>query len=124
MPNKPTTLRESELESVLVSLFAIHQTKDPDNIVRECMESVLKTYTDRVLTSHNTELLQKIEGLRLEIDPLSVNKRGHHTNGAHRKIRYNRALDDIINLINQENETSVSHISFREDKYPRAGDLI
>lgn len=37
-----------ERESALVSLFAIHKTGDPDEIVREAMDSVLDTYGKRV----------------------------------------------------------------------------
>lgn len=104
MPNKPTTLRESLLKE-FDQLFVEAKNHRGGRFVREeaeKLESFIVSAIDKFLTSHNTELLQKIEGLRLEIDPLSVNKRGHHTNGAHRKIRYNRALDDIIKIINQD----------------------
>lgn len=46
-------------------------------------------------------LEKELEGEILEIDPKSVNKRGHHTNGAHRKIRYNKALNLAINKIRE-----------------------
>lgn len=90
MPNKPTTLREKIYEILKWSFEVSNERNIAEHKLNE------------LLISHSTELISKIEGLRLEIDPLSVNKRGHHTNGAHRKIRYNRALDDVIKLINQE----------------------
>ena len=52
-----------------------------------------------MLSQQKKELRDKIESLRKEIDPASVNKRGHHTNGAHRRIKYNNALDDILKLL-------------------------
>lgn len=103
MPNKPTTLREEFDNKFELTRHGIVEKRPSylGNNYHDDFNIVADWWLDKFST-HSTELLSKIEGLRLEIDPLSVNKRGHHTNGAHRKIRYNRALDDVIKLINQE----------------------
>lgn len=37
-----------EMNHALVSLFGVHQTGDPDDVVRSAFESILKTYTERI----------------------------------------------------------------------------
>ena len=49
---------EKDREHALVSIFAIHQTKDPENVIRESMETVLKVHDRRILTA----LLEKYAG--------------------------------------------------------------
>lgn len=47
MNNSIKTILERELESALVSIVAIGQTKDPIEIQKEAMESVLNTFQAR-----------------------------------------------------------------------------
>lgn len=51
---------EREKEHALVSLFAIHQTKDPENIIRESMGNVLSTYTERVREAAKEEERERV----------------------------------------------------------------
>ena len=63
------------------------------------------------------EMVEKIvEDLKKEI-PTYLNKRGHHTNSAHRKIKYNQALNDVKEALqaltkpnNLLEETAKDHI--------------
>ena len=60
----------------------------------EFLEKLL-TQTLQAERQKRDEMVEKIvEELRKEI-PTYLNKRGHHTNSAHRKIKYNQALDDV-----------------------------
>lgn len=62
----PVSLGWAEEESALVSLFAIHKTDDPDEVVRESMARVLNAYTKRIL---RTKLAEQKTGMK-EVDTL------------------------------------------------------
>lgn len=47
-----------------------------------------------VITSDRLSIVEMIEGMKKEV-PTYLNKRGHHTNSAHRIIKYNQALIDV-----------------------------
>lgn len=99
MPNKPTTLREWEKEfdeKFVVKSNAgtgLLRYTDADKI-----KSFLNSAIDKCLTSHNTELLQKIEGLRKVFDPETAEGMYHDFVAVD---GYNQALDEVISLINQ-----------------------
>ena len=54
------------------------------------------------MTDYHNHIVEKIEGMKLEI-PEYRNKRGHHTNSAHRKIRHNKALQMVQSLLQDTN---------------------
>lgn len=70
----------------------------------------IATTEDLLLSRHKDtiELLEaiikEVEGMKVEIDETRVNKRGHHTNGVHRQIRHNKALDGVLTKLKSEIE--------------------
>lgn len=66
----------------------------------DCREDV-KRLIRQTLSKQKSSLVELIGGLKKEI-PTYVNKRGHHTNSAHRKIKYNQALDDVLALLKRD----------------------
>lgn len=99
MPNKSTTLRE-EIRTRLTYATGEYIFDDLDRVCDSIID---------FLTSHNTELLQKIEGMRKDVEPLE-NLEGIKLNdvGIKRFVtvscdhRQNAVLDKVINLIKQE----------------------
>lgn len=57
---------------------------------------------ERLATDYHNHIVEKIEGMKLEI-PEYRNKRGHHTNSAHMKIRHNKALQMVQSLLQDTN---------------------
>jgi hypothetical protein len=49
MTNILDTIKEQEKdrESALVSIFAVHQTKDPENVIRESIKRILDVHDKR-----------------------------------------------------------------------------
>lgn len=92
--NKPTTLRELKEEFWKKVKFV-----NPQDITSEDVGIVSDGNVDwlieKVLTSHNTELIKKIEGLK-ENNTIAYD---YGSDGAY---CYEKALDEVINLINQE----------------------
>ncbi len=112
MPNKPTTLREFEekfrkqFRELLISLSDITTNNDTSRPLKgdiyfdgiETEQWILNFFLSH-LTSHNTELLRKIEGLRKD---RTYDKKDSVWDT--HKIAFNQALDQVINIINQEKD--------------------
>ncbi len=73
-----------------------------DNLIKVSTKFELRNWLKQALTTYGNarveEIIKIAEGMKQEI-PTYLNKRGHHTNSAHRKIKYNQALTDLIKTI-------------------------
>lgn len=93
MPNKPTTLRELEKEFEDNCPW-LASTYEEDAKNRKWVWEFFVSY----LTSHSTELISKIEGMKKQ-EWLS---NGAMTLPAPGNMQFNQALDQVISFINQE----------------------
>ena len=78
-------------------LDEIDKTRFPDNFTPTQIDII-----EQSLTDYHNHIVEKIEGMKLEI-PEYRNKRGHHTNSAHMKIRHNKALQMVQSLLQDTN---------------------
>lgn len=88
------------------------ENKNCDSIGRwagcdDCEENIElrdehRKFIEQVLTDYHNHIVEKIEGMKLEI-PEYRNKRGHHTNSAHMKIRHNKALQMVQSFLQDTN---------------------
>lgn len=62
----------------------------------------VRNFIQQSLTDYHNHIVEKIEGMKLEI-PEYRNKRGHHTTSAHMKIRHNKALQMVQSLLQDTN---------------------
>jgi folylpolyglutamate synthase/dihydropteroate synthase len=94
------TMKWNEKESALIAIFAIHQTKDTDDVIRNAMKSILDTYTERVKQDTIQSLKERIEILTKE----QLDKNDPDNYGACYAIGgWNHALQTVINLLDKEN---------------------
>ena len=90
MPNKPTTLREEFKKELAESL----RDRTPDEIANWWLNK---------FSSHSTELLSKIEGMRrADAFATSFVRTSTDYQRLGEQMGYNQALDQVISLINQE----------------------
>lgn len=113
MPNKPTTLREfrEKLNNAHITghisgrhLILLGGEKDREwdgGGYEENEYRFLDEYIESLLTSHNTELVQKIEGMKKELILFDRKYIKAEEQDEKTKI-YNQALDEVIKLINQD----------------------
>lgn len=73
----------------------------PDEMI-DYVERTITKNVQQSLTDYHNHIVEKIEGMKLEI-PEYRNKRGHHTNSAHMKIRHNKALQMVQSLLQDTN---------------------
>lgn len=93
-----------EFEHALVSIFAIHQTKDPDDVVKKCMESVLKTYTSRLkelilgkMSKEGEEIPEIVEMPHMGTITGELEDIANH----HEKIGFNKGLDTCKSIVEE-----------------------
>ena len=85
MPNKPTTLRE-EIKDLVEQFMS---SNDQEMYKNEFIKDILS-----LLTSHNKELLQKIEGMKVPINNLT-----RFDLGKPQLQAFNEAIDEVISII-------------------------
>lgn len=94
MPNKPTTLIE-KFKKKFPGLYLVDSWE---------MQEGTQPYTAiyNFFTSHNKELLSKIEGMRKKVEWLETTDITKALTRGSQNFGYNQALDEVISLINQE----------------------
>lgn len=116
-PNKPTTLREWEIGeheamNIVYQLGDLLYDALPKSLAHQYFVDARQETNDRaieftrkiinsLLTSHNTELLQKIEGMKMEHRDYCEDWHRPEFCTCDATV-HNQALDEVINIITQE----------------------